>query len=72
MQFVASGSRMRLYLPKDTCLITFMIAGKCVYLCIVTRGNSGNRFYNTLKRTYAGITPTSVLMRQAGKHFVAL
>ena len=27
-QFVASGSRLRLYLPKETCLITFLLAGK--------------------------------------------
>lgn len=27
VEFVASGSRMRLYLPKDTCLITFLLAG---------------------------------------------
>lgn len=28
VQFVASGSRLRLYLPKETCLITFLVAGK--------------------------------------------
>lgn len=27
VEFVASGSRARLYLPKDTCLITFLLAG---------------------------------------------
>lgn len=26
-QFVASGSRFRLYLPKDTCLVNFLLAG---------------------------------------------
>ena len=25
---MASGSRVRLFLPKDTCLITFLLAGK--------------------------------------------
>ena len=31
MKFVASGSRVKLYLPKDTCLITFILAGiSCV------------------------------------------
>ncbi|XP_073239320.1 staphylococcal nuclease domain-containing protein 1-like [Porites lutea] len=27
VEFVASGSRLRLYLPKETCLITFLVAG---------------------------------------------
>ncbi|XP_001635744.2 staphylococcal nuclease domain-containing protein 1 [Nematostella vectensis] len=27
VEFVASGSRMRLYLPKETCLVTFLLAG---------------------------------------------
>lgn len=27
VEFVASGSRMRLYIPKETCLITFLLAG---------------------------------------------
>ncbi|XP_033101620.1 staphylococcal nuclease domain-containing protein 1-like [Anneissia japonica] len=27
VEFVASGSRIRLYLPKETCLITFLLAG---------------------------------------------
>ncbi|XP_070535997.1 staphylococcal nuclease domain-containing protein 1-like [Ptychodera flava] len=27
VEFVASGSRLRLYLPKETCLITFLLAG---------------------------------------------
>ncbi|XP_015750923.1 PREDICTED: staphylococcal nuclease domain-containing protein 1-like, partial [Acropora digitifera] len=27
LQFVASGSRLRLYLPKETCLVTFLVAG---------------------------------------------
>lgn len=27
VEFVASGSRTRMYLPKDTCLITFILAG---------------------------------------------
>lgn len=27
VEFVASGSRLRLYLPKETCLITFLISG---------------------------------------------
>eukprot|EP00057_Strongylocentrotus_purpuratus_P031055 XP_783461.3 PREDICTED: staphylococcal nuclease domain-containing protein 1 [Strongylocentrotus purpuratus] len=27
VEFVASGSRLRLFLPKDTCLITFLLAG---------------------------------------------
>ena len=27
-EFVASGSRLRLYLPRETCLITFLLSGK--------------------------------------------
>lgn len=27
VEFVASGSRLRLYIAKDTCLITFLLAG---------------------------------------------
>lgn len=27
VEFIASGSRLRLYLPKDSCLITFLLAG---------------------------------------------
>ncbi|XP_077999812.1 staphylococcal nuclease domain-containing protein 1-like [Glandiceps talaboti] len=27
VEFVASGSRLRVYLPKETCLITFLLAG---------------------------------------------
>jgi len=27
VEFVASGSRMRLFLPKETCLLTFLLAG---------------------------------------------
>jgi len=27
VEFVASGSRLRLYIPKETCLITFLISG---------------------------------------------
>lgn len=27
VEFVASGSRMRLYIPRDTCLITFLLSG---------------------------------------------
>jgi staphylococcal nuclease domain-containing protein 1 len=28
VEFVASGSRLRLYIPKETCLITFLLAGQ--------------------------------------------
>lgn len=27
-EFVASGSRLRVYLPKETCLITFLVSGR--------------------------------------------
>ena len=27
MEFVASGSRVRLFIPRETCLITFLLAG---------------------------------------------
>jgi len=26
-EFVASGSRLRVFLPKETCLITFLVSG---------------------------------------------
>lgn len=29
MEYVFSGSRLKLYLPKETCLITFLLAGEC-------------------------------------------
>jgi staphylococcal nuclease domain-containing protein 1 len=28
VEFVTSGSRLRLYVPKETCLITFLLSGK--------------------------------------------
>lgn len=27
VEFVASGSRMRIYIPRDTCLVTFLLSG---------------------------------------------
>lgn len=30
VEYVFSGSRLKLYLPKETCLITFLLAGECV------------------------------------------
>ena len=27
VEFVASGSRLRLYIPRETCLVTFLLAG---------------------------------------------
>ena len=29
VEFVASGSRLRLYIPKETCLITLLLSGIC-------------------------------------------
>lgn len=29
VEYVFSGSRLKLYMPKETCLITFLLAGKC-------------------------------------------
>ena len=29
VEYVASGSRLRLYIPRETCLITFLLAGRC-------------------------------------------
>lgn len=28
VEYVFSGSRLKLYLPKETCLITFLLAGR--------------------------------------------
>jgi len=35
VEFVASGSRLRLYIPKETCLITLLLSG----ICNVLSGN---------------------------------
>lgn len=35
VEYVFSGSRLKLYLPKETCLITFLLAGKS-YVSYVT------------------------------------
>lgn len=38
VEFVASGSRVRLYLPKETCLTTFLISGtlqQCTTLYVI-------------------------------------
>lgn len=32
VEYVFSGSRLKLYLPKETCLITFLLAGKSYVL----------------------------------------
>ena len=31
VEFVASGSRLRLFLPRETCLITFLISGELLW-----------------------------------------
>lgn len=28
VEFVASGSRLRVFIPKESCLVTFLLAGK--------------------------------------------
>ena len=33
VEFVASGSRLRLYIPKETCLITLLLSGICNVIC---------------------------------------
>jgi len=33
VEFVASGSRMRLYIPKETCLVTVLLSGLLSTLC---------------------------------------
>ena len=35
VEYVFSGSRLKLYLPKETCLITFLLAGKSSVSCVV-------------------------------------
>ena len=37
VEYVFSGSRLKLYLPKETCLITFLLAGKSPVLCGVLK-----------------------------------
>ena len=31
VEFVASGSRLRVYIPRETCLITFLLSGLCCH-----------------------------------------
>ena len=31
VEFVASGSRFRVYIPRETCVVTFLLAGKCEF-----------------------------------------
>lgn len=31
VEFVASGSRVRLYIPRETCLITFLLSGRWLF-----------------------------------------
>ena len=39
VEFVASGSRLRLYVPKETCLITLLLSGDCHRLCCNSYSN---------------------------------
>lgn len=32
VEFVASGSRLRLYIPRETCIITFLLSGQFLFL----------------------------------------
>jgi len=42
-EFVASGSRMRAYVPRETCLLTFLLAGiTCPRAARVAPGGGGN------------------------------
>lgn len=37
VEYVFSGSRLKLYMPKETCLITFLLAGRWSSLLLVCR-----------------------------------
>lgn len=37
VEYVFSGSRLKLYLPKETCLITFLLAGKSSVSCVALK-----------------------------------
>ena len=39
VEFVASGSRLRLYIPKETCLITLLLSGDYDILCCNSYNN---------------------------------
>lgn len=43
VEFVTSGARLKLYVPKECCLITFLLAGvKCPRAPRITPGGTGN------------------------------
>jgi len=51
VEFVASGSRLRLYIPKETCLITLLLSGSsCSVVTLTEVHNSvySNRYVHTL------------------------
>jgi len=47
VEFVASGSRLRLYIPKETCLITLLLSGICTVLCDDDDDNDDNNNNNS-------------------------
>ena len=36
MEYVFGGSRLKLYIPRETCLITFLLAGKHFFVWKLT------------------------------------
>jgi len=62
VEFVASGSRLRLYIPKETCLITLLLSG--IYCCVLFDDNDSKLTY-LLTKVITALTVTVVCMRRA-------
>ena len=45
VEFVAGGSRLRLYIPKETCLITLLLSGDYDMVCCSSYINSDKNEY---------------------------
>lgn len=60
VEFVTSGSRLRLYIPKETCLATFLLAGEALLTINICRtgaqkiGNNTFSFPVTIKAKVKG------------------
>ena len=40
VEFVASGSRFRVYIPRETCVITFLLSGIRYLVCLILEFSS--------------------------------
>ncbi|EFB24387.1 hypothetical protein PANDA_001270 [Ailuropoda melanoleuca] len=58
VEYVFSGSRLKLYLPKETCLITFLLADQPAYLGVVLGpgGEGDSKAHMAVKHVSSGST----------------